>query len=391
MINRDRLVKTFTDLVQIDSPSGEEEAMAEELTRRLEGFGLTVKRDSYGNLVASDGRPDPLLLSAHMDTVEPGRGVKPKVFGDRIESDGTTILGGDCKCGVSAILEALESVYEDDVPHIGIEVAFTREEEIGLVGARNLDFTMLTAKEAIVFDGEGSAAQITSSSPTYIGFDIEVTGRAAHAGVEPEKGLSAIRIAAELITRLPQGRLDEETTFNVGTIEGGSVRNTVAETTIIHGEFRSRNIETLDGLRVQVSEALDEVREMFPESELDDHLHTEFETYTLSDDDAATSRVVSALEGLGLEPVFQPSGGGTDGNVFRLRGMSAVVVGMADHGMHTVREYVVIPELVDTAHLCEALLRQAGQLAERLNVFAQRRSNVIPAVPTCDCGASFGP
>ena len=358
MINRDRLVKTFTDLVQIDSPSGEEEAMAEELTRRLEGFGLTVNRDSYGNLVASDGRPDPLLLSAHMDTVEPGRGVKPKIVGDRIESDGTTILGGDCKCGVSAILEALESVYEDDVPHIGIEVAFTREEEIGLVGARNLDFTMLTSKEAIVFDGEGSAAQITSSSPTYIGFDVEVTGRAAHAGVEPEKGLSAIRIAAELITRLPQGRLDEETTFNVGTIEGGSVRNTVAETTIIHGEFRSRNIETLDDIRVQVSEALDEVREMFPEAKLDDHLHTEFETYTLSDDDAATSRVVSALKGLGLEPVFQPSGGGTDGNVFRLRGMSAVVVGMADHGMHTVREHVVIPELVDTAHLCEALLRQ---------------------------------
>ena len=358
MINRDRLVRTFTDLVQIDSPSGEEEEMAEELTRRLEGFGLTVKRDSYGNVIASDGRPDPLLLSAHMDTVEPGRGIKPSVDGDRIVSDGTTILGGDCKCGVSAIMEALESVYEDGLtPHTGIEVAFTREEEIGLVGARNLDFSMLTAKEAIVFDGEGSAAQITSSSPTYIGFDIEVTGRAAHAGVEPEKGLSAIRIAAELITRLPQGRLDEETTFNIGTIEGGTVRNAVAETTIIHGEFRSRNIETLDNIRVQISDALNEVREMFPEAELDDHLHTEFETYTLSDDDPATERVVGALRGLGLEPIFSPSGGGTDGNVFRLRGMSAVVVGMADHGMHTVREYVVIPELVDTAHLCEALLR----------------------------------
>ena len=197
MINRDRLVKTFTDLVQIDSPSGEEEAMAVELTQRLEGFGLTVKRDAYGNVIANDGRPDPILLSAHMDTVEPGRGIKPSVDGDRIVSDGTTILGGDCKCGVSAILEALESVYEDGLtPHTGIEVAFTREEEIGLVGARNLDFSMLTAKEAIVFDGEGSAAQITSSSPTYIGFDVEITGRAAHAGVEPEKGLSAIRIAA---------------------------------------------------------------------------------------------------------------------------------------------------------------------------------------------------
>ncbi len=356
MINRDRLVKTFTDLVKIDSPSGEEEAMAQELTCRLEQFGFTVKRDCYGNVIASNGKPDPLLLSAHMDTVEPGRGVKPQVIGDRIESDGTTILGGDCKCGVSAILEALESVYEDGEPYRGLEVVFTREEEIGIVGARNLDFSMITAKEAIVFDGEGPVAQITSSSPTYIGFDVEITGRAAHAGVEPEKGLSAIRIAAELITRLPQGRLDEETTFNIGTIEGGSVRNAVAETTIIHGEFRSGNIETLDNIRVQISEALDEVQELFPEAKLDNHLHTEFEAYTLNDDDPATMRVTSALQTLGLEPIFRPSGGGTDGNVFRLKGISAVVVGMADHGMHTVREYVIIPELVDTAHLCEVLI-----------------------------------
>lgn len=357
MINRDRLVKTFTDLVQIDSPSGEEEAMAVELTRRLETLGFSVKRDDYGNIVADDGGADPILLSAHMDTVEPGRGIKPSVDGDRIVSDGSTILGGDCKCGVAAILEALESVYEDGVAHHGIEVAFTREEEIGLVGARNLDFSMLSAKEAIVFDGEGPVSQITSASPTYIGFDIEITGRAAHAGVEPEKGISAIRIAAELIVRLPQGRLDEESTFNIGTIEGGSVRNTVAETTIIRGEFRSRNLETLDDVRFQISEALKEVRGMFPEAELDDHLHTEFETYTLSSDDPATARVTDALRRLGLEPDMRPSGGGTDGNVFRLRGISSVVVGMADHGMHTVREYVIIPELVDTAHLCETLIR----------------------------------
>ena len=357
MINRDRLVKTFTDLVQIDSPSGEEEAMAVELTRRLEALGFSVKRDDYGNIVADDGGADPILLSAHMDTVEPGRGIKPSVDGDRIVSDGSTILGGDCKCGVAAILEALESAYEDGVAHHGIEVAFTREEEIGLVGARNLDFSMVSAKEAIVFDGEGPVSQITSASPTYIGFDIEVTGRAAHAGVEPEKGISAIRIAAELIVRLPQGRLDEESTFNIGTIEGGSVRNTVAETTIIRGEFRSRNLETLDDVRFQISEALKEVRGMFPEAELDDHLHTEFETYTLSSDDPATARVTDALRRLGLEPDMRPSGGGTDGNVFRLRGISSVVVGMADHGMHTVREYVIIPELVDTAHLCETLIR----------------------------------
>ena len=357
MIDRDRLVKTFCDLVQIDSPSGEEEAVAVDLSARLEALGLTVERDDYGNVIAGDGRPDPLLLSAHVDTVEPGRGIKPDVQDDRIVSDGTTILGGDCKAGVAAILEALESIKEDGVSHRSLQVAFTREEEIGLVGARNLDFSKIAAKEAIVFDGEGPSSQITSASPTYIGFDIEITGRAAHAGVEPEKGISAIRIASEIVTRLPNGRLDDETTFNVGTIEGGSVRNAVPESTLVRGEFRSRNLETLDDIRLQISEVLSEVRRMFPEAVLENHLDTNFETYTLTEDDPATKTVTAALRGLGMEPTMEPSGGGTDGNVFRRRGISAVVVGMADHNMHTVREYVAIPDLVDAAHLCETLIR----------------------------------
>ena len=357
MINRDRLVKTFCDLVRIDSPSGEEETIAVELVQRLEKLGLSVRRDAYGNIIAGDGRPEPLLLSAHMDTVEPGRGIEPRIEGDRIVSDGTTILGGDCKAGMSAILEALESAAEDGTAVRPFEVVFTREEEIGIVGARNLDFSMITAKEAIVFDGEGPSSRITSSSPTYIGFDLDITGRAAHAGVEPEKGISSIRIAAQIIARLPQGRLDDETTFNIGTIEGGTVRNAVPENTIVRGEFRSRNMETLDSIRLQIDEALAEVRRMYPEAVIDDHLHTEFETYTLTDDDPATMRVKAALRSLGMEPEMRPSGGGTDGNVFRLHDISAVVVGMADNSMHTVRESVTIPELVDSAHLCEALLR----------------------------------
>ena len=357
MINRERLVDTFCNLARIDSPSGEEEEIARHLVGRLEALGLTVVRDDYGNIIASDGGEDPLILSAHMDTVEPGRGVVPSVDGERIVSDGTTILGGDCKAGVAAILEALESINEDNVARRSIEVAFTREEEIGLVGARNLDFSLLIGTEAVVFDGEGPPSQITSSSPEYIGFEVEITGRAAHAGVEPEKGLSAIRIAAEIITRFPQGRLDDETTFNVGLIEGGTVRNAVPESTTIRGEFRSRNIESLDGIRMQVDEVLGQVRKLYPEAEIDSHLHTEFVAYTLSEDEPAVTIVTEALRSLGLEPTMQPSGGGTDGNVFRLNDISAVVVGMADHGMHTVREYVTIPDLVDAAHLCETLLR----------------------------------
>ena len=357
MINRDRLVKTFLDLVQIDSPSGEEEAVAVELTSRLEALGLSVARDSYGNVIAGDGRDDPIMLSAHMDTVEPGRGVKPTVDGDRIVTDGTTILGGDCKAGVSAILEALESTKEDGAPHLPLQVVLTREEEPGLVGARNLDYSMVSTKEAIVFDGEGPVSRITSSSPTYVGFEVEITGRAAHAGMEPEKGLSAIRVAAELISKLPQGRLDHETTFNVGKIEGGQVRNAVPEATTLVGEFRSMNLETLDSVRLQLQEVTGEVRSAFPGATIEEHLHTAFETYTLTDDDPATQRAIAALRSLGMEPEMRPSGGGTDGNMFRRRGISAVVVGMADTNMHTRQEYVTIPDLVDAAHLCETILR----------------------------------
>ena len=357
MIDRDRLVKTFCELATIDSPSGEEEEVAEYLTGRLEALGLAVERDSYGNVIASDGRENPIMMSGHMDTVEPGRGIKPTIEGDRIVSDGTTILGGDAKAGVAAILEALDSVKEDDAQRVAVEAVFTRQEEPGLVGAHNLDYSKVRAKEAIVFDGEGPPSVITSASPTYVGFDVEITGRAAHAGVEPEKGLSAIRVAAELITRLPQGRLDHETTFNVATVEGGTVRNAVPEVASLKGEFRSINLETLDSVRLQLTGVIDDVRRMFPESKIEDHIDTHFETYTLPDDDPAMLRVKAALRSLGLEPKMKTSGGGTDGNVFRQKGISAVVVGMADHNMHTVREYVTIPDLVDAAHLCETLLR----------------------------------
>ena len=357
MINKERLINTFCDLVQIDSPSGEEENVALFLIDFLEKLGLKTQRDSYGNLIAKSSNNPKIILSGHMDTVEPGRGIKPEIQQDRIVSDGTTILGGDAKAGVSAILEGLQSIFEEYKEIPPVEVVFTREEEIGLVGAENLDFSLISAKEAIVFDGEGPASTITISSPTYIGFTIEVTGRSAHAGAEPEKGLSAIRIAADLITNLPQGRLDKNTTFNIGLIEGGSTRNTVAESTTITGEFRSTNIEKLDDIESEITNIVQSIKNKYPDANLATHLHKQFETYTISEDDPVRIRVSEALNSLGITPDYVESGGGTDGNVFKLNNINAVVIGMAVTGMHTKREFVTIPDLVDAAHLCEALLR----------------------------------
>ena len=360
MINRDRMVKTFCELAVIDSPSGEEDEIATDLRRRLEALELTVRADEYGNLVAREGPPSPLLLSAHMDTVEPGRGIKPSVENDRIVTDGSTILGGDCKAGITAILEAIQSVLEDGTQHIPIEVCITRAEETSLLGARNLDYSLISAKEAIVIDREGPPSRITSMSPTYVGFDLHITGRAAHARIEPEKGLSAVLIASEIITRLPQGRLDNQTTFNVGVTEGGLVRNAVPLSASVVGEFRSTNLETIDDIRARIDTVLTEVRDMFPDATIEDDLHTDFEMFTLTDDDPATRRIKTALRSLGMEPTMSPSGGGSDANIFRQKGIGAVVVGMADTNMHTLQEFVTISDLVDAAHLVETMLKPRG-------------------------------
>ena len=356
MIDQDRLVNAFCDLVQIDSPSDEEEAVAQHLIPQLERLGLKVARDAHGNVIATEEGENRLLLSAHLDTVEPGRGIKPSIKGDRIVSDGTTILGGDCKAGVASIIEGLSSVMEEGQRHRPVQVVFTRGEEIGLVGVSNLDWSMIKCTEAVVFDGNGPVNHITGSSPTYMRFDVTVTGRAAHAGVEPEKGISAIRIATDIINRLPQGRLDEETTFNVGMISGGTVRNAVPALTTFGGEFRSRNAETFDSLKMQLLTTLEQTRERYREATIDEDLEVMFQMYNLDPEESIVKLATRVMGDMGMTPDIRPSGGGTDGNVFRLNGVANVVVGMSTNEMHTVNEYVIIPDLVNTARFCQQIV-----------------------------------
>ena len=206
MADRQRLVETLIDLIRIDSPTGEEDEIDQEVSSRLDALGFNVRHDAYKNLIASlEGQGEPVLLSAHLDTVEPGRGIRPHLDGDVLRSDGSTILGGDCKAGVAIVLEALATVVESERPHLPVEVVFSRAEEGGLNGARNLDFSMVTAKSGVVFDGEGPVNRVTVSAPSQNVVKAEITGRASHAGLEPENGISALVIAGHLLTRLPPG------------------------------------------------------------------------------------------------------------------------------------------------------------------------------------------
>ncbi len=359
MINRDRLVQTFLDLVAIDSPSGHEDAIAAELESRLRALGLDTSPDPHGNVIAIlPGTGDPILLSAHMDTVEPGRGIKPTWDGpDIIRSNGTTILGADNKGGCAVILEAIQSVLEEGRPHRPVEVAISRGEEIGLVGAANMDYSRLSAKVAIVIDSGGPPSSIQGQAPYHYVYDIQVHGRAAHAGLEPEKGVPAITIAAEIIAGLPQGRFDNETTGNVGLVEGGTVRNAVPDFCEIKGEMRSMVEEKVETLVAKSKAHLDAVRKRFSEATIEASFHTAYPGYTLTDDDPAARLLYPVLRSLGMEPNPHPVGGGTDGNVFRGKGIAAIVIGRGGYNQHTKDEYLVIPEMLDCARVVEATLR----------------------------------
>jgi tripeptide aminopeptidase len=359
MIDRERIVRTFLDLVAIDSPSGDEDAIAIELETRLRALGLDVAQDAHGNVLGRlDGEGEPLILSAHMDTVEPGRGITPVWDGaDIIRSDGTTILGADNKAGCAVILEVVASTLEAGPPHRPVEVAISRGEEVGLVGASNMDYSRLSGKVAIVIDSGGPPSSVQGAAPYSYGYRVEVHGRAAHAGLEPEKGIPAITIAAEAVLGLPQGRIDFETTGNVGTIHGGLVTNAVPDYCEIRGEMRSMEFEKVDSLVAQSQDHLEEVRRRHPDARIEAAFKMGYAGYKLDDSDPAARLLFGVLRGMGMPPDPHPVGGGTDGNVFRGQGIASVVIGRGGYNQHTKDEYLVIPEMLDCARVVEACVR----------------------------------
>ena len=358
MANRDRLVETLIDLIRIDSPTGEEDDIDREVTSRLQNLGFRVRHDDYQNLIATlDGRGEPLMLSAHLDTVEPGRGIQPHLDGDVLRSDGTTILGGDCKAGVAIVLEGLTAVVESGASHVPVEVVFSRAEEGGLNGARNLDFSLISAKRGVVFDGEGPVNRVTVSAPAQNVVKAEITGRASHAGLEPENGISALVIAGHLLTRLPLGRIDEETTSNIGYLEGGLKRNIVPERAFLDGEIRSRDQQKLDHFTDSFRRVFSEVGKMYPEARIDLDITNTYESYRVEPEHPTVAMLARALAEVGLEPMLGGSGGGSDANVFFQHGIAALPVGIGVRSFHTREETALIPEVLQGAEMCEKLMK----------------------------------
>ena len=360
-INKERLIKTFTDLVRIPSPSWGEHRVIDYIAARLEKSGAHCKKikceDSFNLYVSVKGNRigKPVLFSAHTDTVNPCFNVTPSVTKTRISSAGDTILGGDNKAAIAMFIEAVETLKETGQSYPDFELLLTCAEEVGLMGIKNFDLTGLKAEYAFVFDSDGDIGRIITAAPYHYKLKMTVTGRAAHAGMEPEKGINAINSLASIICALPSGRIDEETTVNVGTIEGGSATNIVAPSAECHLEVRSISKQKATTLIKEIrntakTTAASSGARVKTESVI------EYPGYRIRDNDHIVSAVRSAMKSITVNPAIAVSGGGSDTNIFNRSGIKAVNLSCGMRNMHSSSEYVLIKDMVNGARLTLALL-----------------------------------
>lgn len=364
------MTDSVLDLVRLDSHSKEEKLVAEYLVRALTDLGYQVSVDdagskvqgNTGNVVARTAgtapNAPPLLLSAHMDVVPPGRSVKPVREQDRIRSDGTTVLGGDDKSGLAVILESLRAVKESSVPHGALEIAFTICEEVGLLGAKHLDFSALRSKEAIVLDSSFSSELVTAS-PSADRFEITVHGLEAHAGMVPEQGISAVRVAAEAIVAMPLGRIDAETTANVVILDSPKATNVVPNFCIARGEARSLRDERLDEVMRSIRRSFQdaaarasislagEVKRAWIEERCDRDYHS----MQVPLDAPIVQLIIRAAQSLNATVKTVSIGGGSDANVYNLHGIVAVNLGTGMRDIHTVNEWLDLNDFYRSAEI----------------------------------------
>jgi len=379
MINRERMTDLFVRLASIDSHSKEEREVAELLARELRELGAEVRSDdagravagNSGNLIARIGGTQPgaapLMLCAHMDTVPPGKGVKAVRDDGRIRSDGSTILGGDDKSGLAIIVEVLRSLSERSVPHGDIEVAFTICEEIGLLGAKQLDVGALASRRALVLDSS-SASTLVTRGPAADRFEFVIHGLESHAGIAPEQGISAVRVAAEAIAAMPLGRVDPQTTSNVVIAECTPATNVVPNRVAVRGEARSLDTARLDELMAVIrrcfQDAAARAKTVAGETEqrawLEERCAREYESIDVPDSDPLVQLVIAAGAREDREIRTASIGGGSDANVLQQRGITSVNLGTGMRDIHTVNEWLDLADFYACADIVLRVLQLAA-------------------------------
>lgn len=368
MINTKRLIQEFCELIAIDSTSFHERQMADVLKSKMTKLQIDVFEDRAGDLYQGSAGNlygflkgslpgKPLLFSSHMDTVEPGCHKKAIIHKDgKITSDGSTILGADDVAGIVAILESIRILQENHIPHRDIEILFPIAEETYIQGSQVFDYQKIQSKEAYVLDLSGPIGTASLQEPTLISFQIEVIGKSSHAGFAPEKGIHSIYIAASAIEKIKQGRIDEETTVNIGKIQGGIATNIVPEKTVIEGEIRSYNHEkailTFQHI-LNVFESITNKYQTHFKEEHTIHLHA----YQVLERERVVQRFINVCQQLDISPNLTKTFGGSDNNSFMMHGIKGIVLACGMNNVHTTSEYTSIDDLEKSTKIVLNLMK----------------------------------
>jgi tripeptide aminopeptidase len=345
----------FVELARVPSPPGEERAVADRVLEYLRGLALPVEEDDAGAKIGSTignllcrleptAEGTPLFFCAHLDTVPPQGPIEPVLDDGVLRNAGGTILGADNKAAVAAMLEAVRLVVAENRPHGGIELLFTPKEEVGLRGASAFDQDRLRARMGYVYDHAGPVGEVILGAPFQCKLDASFHGRAAHSGMYPEEGRSAIVAAARAIADLRLGRLDEETTANVGEIQGGTARNIVPDRCSFAAEARSHNKRKLGELIQEMLETITFAAQL-AECDVETEVDPSARGYRFKRDDEPVRIAAEALERAGLQPTYGLSGGGADANVFNERGLECVNLANGMTDIHTPDERISVADL----------------------------------------------
>lgn len=363
-MNQKRLINLFLEVAKINALSGNEKPIASFIKSFLTNLGYSVLEDdsskitnsNTGNLICKIGTGGNFILLSHMDTARPTLEVEPIIHDDRITSSGNTVLGVDNRAGVAVLLYTLERIAKEKIPAKDFIVAFTTCEETTLFGSKYLGLNG-NIKKGFVFDSGYRPGSFIYSACGAIGFNLKIIGKASHSGIAPEQGINSLVAAAKAISKLPLGRIDEETTMNIGTLKIGSAVNVIPELTEMIGEVRSFNLEKAENYFNQLVRTFeDEARQINAKIEYD--YFWDFKPYTIKENSDVYKEIVKAITKVGLIPTPKISLGGSDANSLNANGIESVNIGIGAQNPHSNDEFVYIEDLIKSAEIALELVKK---------------------------------
>ncbi len=375
-MNKERIIENFIEMIKIHSPSKNEKSYSDYLIKKLEELDVKIYLDegykNYGGTAPTifgklkgEVPGEGITLAAHTDVVEPSANVNPLIEGDCIKTDGTTTLGGDDKAGIAAILETLKVIKEKNISHQDIFILLTPCEEIGMLGAKNINWSLVPdemkpAKNILVIDNAGKAGLIAHTAPTKYDVEFSFKGKKAHAGIEPENGINAVQLASIAISGMKMGRIDELTTSNIGSILSDYPTNVVADECIVKAEVRGHSEEKV----LEVIKSYEE-KCMIASKNFGGNYNIEYvcdyPTLKPKDDLKFANEFKEVYEALGVKSELKIIGGGSDSNILAKNGYNSIIIGVGMYNVHTVNEFLDVKDLFTTTKAILTYIEKRGK------------------------------